>query len=443
MDFLLRNATVVNEMESFRANVLISNGLIDKIDKSLTISPTSDCKEIDLSGAVVMPGVIDTHVHFREPGLTHKADIFYESKAAVVGGVTSYVDMPNTVPQTTTRKLHEEKCQLAKNRSFANYAFYIGATNNNIDELKEIDKTVVPGVKLFMGSSTGNMLVDNNSMLDRLFSEVDALIAVHAEDEETIKNNLKYVKECFADNPPTLVHPIVRSEEACFLTSKKAVELAKKHNARLHLLHVSTEKELSLLSNESLENKRITAEACISHLYFDERSYKEKGNFIKCNPSIKTERDKFALRKALCDGVLDVVSTDHAPHTIEEKNKRYYNAPSGIPSIQHSLSMMIQLSKDGFFTIEQIVNWMCHNQARCFNIKNRGFIREGYCADIVCVDLCEQHLKTVDNYYKCKWSPFGQSTVSYVLHTFVNGNHVYDGDNVITAPLGEPIVFGK
>ena len=443
MDFLLRNATVINEGDTYQANIRLSDGIISEIDRSLSVSGGDNCRVVDLTGLIVMPGVIDDQVHFRDPGFTYKADIFSESKAAVAGGVTSFMDMPNTNPQTVSCKLLEDKYNCAAGRSFANYAFYLGATNDNIDEIRSVNPTVTPGIKVFMGSSTGNMLVDNDETLENIFSQSPVLIAVHAEDETTIKKNIEDVKLKYGDNPLVMVHPMIRTAEACYLSSSKAVNFAKKFNSRLHILHLTTEKEMSLLESGDIENKKITAEVCIPHLWFDSKWYSIKGNLIKCNPAIKSENDKLALRQALNDGKLDVVATDHAPHTLDEKKRPYFLAPSGMPSIQHSLLAMIELSKHNVFPIEKIPFWMSHNPAKCFKVNNRGFIREGYAGDIVVVDLYENTKVDKGTYfYKCGWSPFdGMTFSSRIRYTFVNSEMVFDGINITDVPKGQRIYF--
>ena len=423
---LITNAIIVNEGRSRKGAVLIREGKIAGIfsDKTQPEAP-DDCEIIDATGKYLLPGVIDSHVHFREPGLTHKGDICGESRAAVAGGVTSYMEMPNTAPQTVTQEALAEKFALAAQKSLSNYSFYIGATNENINELLETNFSKVCGVKLFMGSSTGNMLVDNRAMLENIFTQVQGIIAVHCEDEAIIMQNSELFRAKYGEDVPIACHPAIRSEEACYRSSALAVELAKKHNTRLHILHLSTSKELQLLRNTE---KRITAEVCVNHLLFSEADYEKYGTRIKCNPAIKTAADRERLLAALLDGTIDVVSTDHAPHTLDEKQNTYFKAPSGVPSIQHSLPAMLGFFHDRRMTIEQIVEKMCHNPAILFKIKARGFIRTGYWADLTLVDTNATWLVAPENIlYKCGWSPLeGQKIRSVVTHTWVNGNLVYN-----------------
>jgi len=419
---LITNAIIVNEGRLLKGNVLIREG---KIASIYSDEAPSDAFVIDAAGKYLLPGVIDSHVHFREPGLTHKGDIYSESRAAVAGGVTSYMEMPNTAPQTVTQEALAEKFALAAQKSLSNYSFYIGATNENINELLKTDFAKVCGVKLFMGSSTGNMLVDNNSTLEKIFSQVQGIIAVHCEDEAIIAQNTQLFRAKYGENVPIACHPAIRSEEACYRSSALAVELARKHNTRLHILHLSTAKELELLSNDE---KRITAEVCVHHLLFSEADYEKYGTRIKWNPAIKTDTDRERLFAALLDGTIDVVSTDHAPHTLEEKRNTYFNTPSGSPSIQHSLPSMFEFFHDRRMTIEQIVEKMCHNPATLFGIKKRGFIRPDYWADLTLVDMNSLwHVSPENTLYKCGWSPFeGRKFRSAVTHTWVNGNLVYN-----------------
>ncbi|WP_457609787.1 dihydroorotase [Lutibacter sp.] len=424
---LIKNAKIVNEGETIEGDVLIDGEYIVDIDSS--ISPKSaNTTVIDAEGKYLIPGVIDDQVHFREPGLTHKATIKTESKAAVAGGITSFIEMPNTVPQATTQELLEQKFKIASKNSYANYSFMFGGTNDNLEELLKTNSTNVAGIKLFLGSSTGNMLVDNEDTLEKIFSSTKMLIAVHCEDEQTIKTNLAtYLKE-YGDDIPMEMHPKIRSEQACYLSSSKAVELAKKTGARLHVFHLSTEKETHLFTNKiPLEKKQITAEVCVHHLWFDENDYEKKGTFIKWNPAIKTKEDKEGLWKALLNDKIDVIASDHAPHTKEEKLQVYTKAPSGGPLVQHALPALLQAHRKGKISVEKIVEKMCHNPAKIFKIKKRGFIKKGYYADLVLVDLYSPWTVTKDNIlYKCGWSPFeGTTFYSKITHTFVNGYLVY------------------
>ena len=443
MDFLLRNASVVNEGRQYVANIHISDGIITGIDDTLSLSGKPGATEIDLTGLYLLPGVIDEHVHFRDPGFTYKADMESESRAAVAGGVTSFMDMPNTNPQTTTNQLVEEKYRYAEGRCYANYGFYLGATNDNVVEIKSVNPHLVPGIKVFVGSSTGNMLTDDEAVLDRIFAESPILIAVHSEDEGLIRQNLQIARNLYGGDPDASVHPFIRNSEVCFNASKRIVELAKMHNSRLHVLHVTTEKELSLFSPELIQDKRITAEVTVNHLWYDERDYATKSNLIKCNPAIKGESDKLALRQALAEGLIDTIGTDHAPHTLDEKMRPYYQAPSGMPSIQHSLLAMLEMSKRGIFKLEMIPVWMSHNPAICYKIHNRGFVREGYAADLTVVDLHSETQVTRGNYYyKCGWSPYdGTDFTSKIRYTFVNGCMAYDGKSIVGTPNGKGLIF--
>lgn len=428
MRTLIANATIVNEGRVFKGSVLIDDDIIEKIiEAEFETENTFGAKVINAEGKYLFPGVIDDQVHFREPGLTHKGDIYSESKAAVAGGITSYMEMPNTIPNATTNDLLEEKYKLASEKSFANYSFYLGATNDNIDELQRMDNKNVCGIKTFMGSSTGNMLVDKMDSLQNIFS-LNSLIAVHCEDEKTIKENLQKQKDIYGENIPVAMHPVIRNAEACLKSSSFAVELAKKYNTRLHLLHLSTADEMALLDNSiPIEDKKITAEVCVHHLWFTDEDYKEKGTLIKWNPAIKSTGDRAALWKALNDGRIDVIATDHAPHTLEEKNKTYLNAPSGGPLVQHSLVVMLECYHTGKISLETLVNKMCHAPAICFKIEKRGFIRPGYYADLVIADLNTQWTVDKTNILsKCNWSPFeGNIFHSLITHTFVNGQLIY------------------
>lgn len=423
---LLRNAQIVSEVEVKTADILIEGERIAKIGTNL--SDAAD-EVIDIAGKHIFPGVIDDQVHFREPGLTHKANIGTESRAAIAGGITSFVEMPNTKPQTTTIEKLQEKLDIAKETSFANYSFMFGGTNDNLDEILKVDTTQVAGLKLFLGSSTGNMLVDDAAVLEKIFSSTDMVISVHCEDEGTIRKNLAEYKAKYGDDIPIEYHPIIRSEEACYLSSSRAIELAKKTGARLHVFHLSTGKETNLFDNSiPLEEKKITAEVCIHHLWFSDEDYTKKGTHIKWNPAVKTAHDRDQLWEALLDDRIDVIATDHAPHTLEEKNNPYTSAPSGGPLVQHALNAMIQAHKQGKITLEKIVQKMCHNPARLFQVKDRGFVKEGFYADLVVVDLEKSYTVSRDNVlYKCGWSPFEGTTLdSTVTHTFVNGHLAYN-----------------
>jgi len=443
---LIRNVTIINEGNQFLGSVLIEEGKIIKILKIDELPEFKVQKIIDGKGKYLLPGIIDDHVHFREPGLTNKAEIYTESKAAVAGGVTSFMEMPNTIPQATTQELLEEKYKIASEKSLANFSFYIGATNDNIEEIKKINPRNVCGVKVFIGSSTGNMIVDNKKALSRIFSESPLLIATHCEDEETIlKNTIKYKKE-FGEDLPIKYHPLIRSEEACYKSSVLAVELAKKFNSRLHILHLSTGKELELFDNTiPSKEKRITAEVCVHHLWFSDADYDKYGTKIKWNPAIKTTKDREALINGLKNNKIDVVATDHAPHTIDEKSNTYFKAPSGGPLVQHSLVTMLELYHQNKLSLNEVVNKMCHTPADIFQIKDRGYIREGYWADLVLVELDSPWIVNKANtLYKCKWSPFENRTFkSKVTHTIVNGNLVYDNGIFVESVKGKRLLFER
>ena len=439
--YLLKNGTVVNEGSSKEYDVLIRKNRIEKIGKNLS---DDSATIIDLAGKYIIPGCIDDQVHFREPGLTHKGNIYSESRAAVAGGITSFMEMPNTSPNATTQELLEDKYQIAKTQSIANYSFFMGATNDNLDEVLKTDASKVCGVKVFMGSSTGNMLVDNEKTLAGLFSNVPMLIATHCEDEQTVRKNLADAKLKYGTEIPIELHPVIRNEEACYLSSSLAVHLAERHGARLHVLHISTAKETGLFNNQlSLKDKKITAEACVHHLWFSEEDYASKGTFIKWNPAVKTISDREGIWKALLDNRIDVVATDHAPHTIEEKKNNYLNAPSGGPLVQHALISMMEHVKKGKITIERVVEKMAHNPAILFRIKERGFIREGYYADIVVVDPSRSYSVQQSNIlYKCGWSPFeGYTFSSSINKTFVNGEIVYENNKVAEGINGMRLSF--
>jgi dihydroorotase len=443
--YLIKNARIVNEGKVIEGDVLISNGRIERIDQP--ISPrNNEVKVIDAAGSYLLPGVIDDQVHFREPGLTHKGDIYTESRAAVAGGITSYIEQPNTNPQATTIKLLEEKFALAAEKSLANYSFNLGATNKNLEELKRADKATHAGIKIFMGSSTGNMLVDDHAILERIFGEVDHQLITHCEDEATIKANLERAKEEYGNDIPASAHPLIRDEEACYLSSSFAVELAKKHNSRLHVYHISTAKETELFSNKiPLGKKRITAEACVHHLWFSDKDYATKGNLIKWNPAVKTEADREGVWAALLDDRIDVIATDHAPHTLDEKRNPYLSAPSGGPLVQHALPAMMEFVLKEVLPIERLVEKMCHNPALLFGIKERGFIREGYHADLVLVDAHRPWNVNEENILsKCGWSPFmGQQFKSRITHTFVNGHLAYAGGTFNETIKGSRLEFAR
>ncbi|WP_017731293.1 dihydroorotase [Nafulsella turpanensis] len=420
---LILNATIVNRGKIVEQDVYIKGPWIEQIGSDL--SGRQADQVIDAQGKYLLPGVIDDQVHFREPGLTHKGDIYSESRAAVAGGITSFMEMPNTQPQTLTQELLEEKYAIAAKDSLANYSFYMGASNDNLEEVLKTDKENVCAIKVFMGSSTGNMLVDDTETLEKLFSKAGMLIATHCEDEGTIRRNAEEFRARFGEEVPMEYHPKIRSAEACYLSSSRAVELAKKHGTRLHILHISTARETELFRNDiPLKDKKITAEACIHHLWFEESQYTEKGSFIKWNPAVKSAEDRAAIRQAVKDGRIDVMATDHAPHTLQEKQNTYFKAPSGGPLVQHSLVAALELHKQGVFSLDELVEKMCHNPAILFNIRKRGYIEEGFYADLVLVDLNRPWTVSRQNIlYKCGWSPFeGQSFQSYVTHTFVSGH---------------------
>lgn len=440
---LIKNATIVNENEIFVSDILIEGQFISKIDKDIT---DSYAREIDAEGLIVMPGAIDDQVHFREPGLTHKGEIYTEAKAAVAGGVTTYMEMPNTVPQAVTIVELEKKYTRAKECSLANYSFFMGGTNLNLEETLKVDYSKVCGLKIFMGSSTGDMLVDNEKTLEGFFEKSNALIATHCEYDPMIKDTQARIIAEYGEDIPAYFHPIIRNDEACYRSSSFAVQLAKKYNTRLHILHISSAKELSLFTNKiPLKQKRITAEACIHHLWFNDEDYKAKGNFIKWNPSVKTEYDRAQIFEAVLDGRIDVIATDHAPHTMEEKSQSYLKAPSGGPLVQHSILAMLEFYKQKKITLEMIVNKMSHNVADIFNIEKRGYIREGYFADLVVVNLNKPNTVTKESLlYKCGWSPFeGQTFASSIEKTFVSGHLVYDNGTFDETKKGERLTFIK
>ena len=440
---LIKNAKIVNEGIIFEGDVLIENQYIVQISKTI-FSATATI--IDANGKFLLPGIIDDQVHFREPGLTYKGDIASESRAAVAGGITSYIEQPNTIPNAITQEILEEKYKIAAQKSFANYSFMMGGTNDNIEEILKTNSRNVAGVKLFLGSSTGNMLVDNPQSIERIFSSTELLIAVHCEDETTIKNNLEKYKLLYNNDVPVTMHHLIRSSEACYKSSSAAIKLAKKTGARLHVFHLSTAVEMDLFANDiPLEQKKITAEVCIHHLWFSNEDYETKGNFIKWNPAIKTTADRDALWKALLDDRIDVIATDHAPHTFEEKSMPYLESPSGGPLVQHALVAMLEKVRQQKISIEKMVEKMCHNPAIVFKIEKRGFIREGYFADLVLVQTSAPYLVSKENILsKCGWSPFeGQTFASTISHTFVNGNLVYENGKVNEIPVGERLLFNR
>jgi len=423
---LLRNAILINQGESRECDVLIRQGRIESIGPG--ISPPANTREFDLAGDYLLPGMIDDQVHFREPGMEHKGTIATESRAAVAGGITSYMEMPNCNPLTINTGTLLNKHERAARGSHANYAFYLGATNNNLEDIKTIDQSMTCGVKIFMGASTGDMLVDNRDTLEGIFSSTSLLIATHCEDTPTILKNEALWKERFGDNIPFREHPNIRSEDACFLSSSLAVDLARRHGSRLHILHLTTEKEMQHFSSGDASTKRITAEACVHHLFFNETQYDEKGADIKCNPAIKKVSDQLALRAAINSDLIDVIATDHAPHTRAEKARDYNSAPAGLPLVQHALLMLMDMVNDGVFTIEKMVEKTAHTPAVLFNVKDRGYVREGYWADLVVMSKSKQTIVDESEIYsKCGWSPFsGHTFSSRVLQTFVNGRLKYD-----------------
>ncbi len=443
MNYIIKNANIVNEGKIFKASLVIEGKYIKSIITS-GILPEEGYEEIDADGKYLIPGVIDDQVHFREPGLTHKGDIEEGSRAAVAGGITSFMDMPNVNPQTTTLELLEDKFRIASEKSLANYSFYLGATNENIEEIKKANPREICGLKLFMGSSTGNMLVDKEEQLSEIFKNSPMLITTHCEDTPLINQNLNTYKEKYGDNIPVEFHPSIRSTEACYKSSSLAVRLAKKYNSRLHILHLSTGMETELFGKEPRKEKLITAEVCVHHLWFNDSAYKEKGSLVRWNPAIKTEEDRKALLNALKDGRIDVVATDHAPHTMEEKTGPYTKAASGGPLVQHSLVAMLELSKKGEITLEQVVDKMCHAPADIFNIDRRGYIKEGYYADLCLVSKEKWTVEKDNILYKCGWSPFEGTTFSHkVKTTFVNGKIVYDKGVFYTKNKGLRLKFNR
>ncbi len=441
---LIKNATLINENELFSSDLLIENDLIIKIDRQI------DCKEkvteINAEGLYLIPGIIDDQVHFREPGLTHKGEIYTEAKAAVAGGITSYMEMPNTNPPAVTSEELEKKYTRAAQCSLANYSFFMGTTNKNLNELLKVDYSKVCGIKIFMGSSTGDMLVDDTQALEKIFEQAPALIATHCEYDPLIKENQKRIVEEYGEDIPAYFHPIIRNEEACYRSSSYAVELAKKYNSRLHILHISTAKELELFSNKiPLKEKRITSEACIHHLWFCDEDYKTKGNYIKWNPAVKTSYDREKIIEAVINDTIDVIATDHAPHTIDEKEQPYLKAPSGGPLVQHSLLALLDLYHANKISLEKIVQKTSHHVAELFQIENRGFLREGYYADLCLFSLTNSQNVSKNNIlYKCGWSPFeGHTFKSRIEKTFVNGHLVYNQGNFDESLMGKRLLFKR
>ncbi|MFM2213864.1 MAG: Allantoinase [Bacteroidota bacterium] len=443
--FLIKNAKIVNEGVIFEGDVLIENEFIVEIAQNISPKHTN-YKIVDAEGRYLLPGVIDDQVHFREPGLTHKGTIASESRAAVAGGITSFIEQPNTLPNAVTQEILEEKYKVAANTSYANYSFMMGGTNDNLEEILKTNPKNVAGLKLFLGSSTGDMLVDSTDSLEKIFSSTKLLIAVHSEDETTVKENLERYKLQFGDDIPVKFHPEIRSVEACYKSTVRVIELAKKTGARLHVFHLSTAKELDLFTNKiPLEEKQITAEVCIHHLWFSDEDYATKGNLIKWNPAVKSADDREALWEALLDDRIDVIATDHAPHTLEEKKQVYTKAPSGGPLVQHALVAMFEAYHQGKISVEKIVEKMCHNPSKIFQIEKRGFIKPGYYADLVIVDAGMPWSVNKDNiFYKCGWSPFeGYTFKSRVTHTFVNGDLVYQNFKVKEIPVGKRLLFNR
>ena len=441
VDISIINSKVVNEGEIHEADLYIKNGRIEKISTSL--EPIGEV--IDASGLLLLPGVIDDQVHFREPGLTHKGSIMSESRAAVAGGTTSFMDMPNVIPPTLNEVLWEDKNEIASSGSLANYSFYMGASNDNIEIIKSIDPNKICGVKVFMGSSTGDLLVDNKRSLENIFKESKVIITTHCEDTPIISKNEEIFREKYGENVPFLEHSNIRSRESCIKSTSYAIYLAKKFNSQLHVLHVSTADEINLFNSGPIENKSITAEVCIPHLFFSDKDYEVKGSLIKCNPSIKEMSDQKALREALKTGKIDFVATDHAPHTIEEKKQTYFNAASGMPGIQHSLMVVLDLVDKNILSIEEVPKVTSHNVARRFKIKERGFIREGYWADLVLIDRDKKHTVSNKNIlYKCGWSPFeGYTFKSRIFETIINGIRIYSRGKILSDEPGKKLEFSR
>jgi dihydroorotase len=441
MKLVLKNATIVNENKTFLGYIIINNEKIEEVNEG-TPPDIHEAIEYDLTGKIIFPGIIDTHVHFREPGLTHKADFFTESRAAAAGGITSIFDMPNVLPQTTTIEAWKEKKQIAEKKSLVNFALYLGATNTNLEELTNADYSLIPAIKVFMGSSTGNMLVDNEEVLKKIFS-TGKKVVVHSENENIIQSNLQKAKKEYGENIPIYMHSYIRNKEACITSTKKAIDIALKNNTSLHFLHISTPEEIELISNAKKHNHNITTEVVINHLFFDTTDYKHLGTLVKFNPAVKSPEDKQELLNALSSNKIDTIATDHAPHTLKEKQNTYLKAPSGVPMIQHSLQAVMELYKKGILSLEQIAEKMAHNPARIFKIKNRGFIKKGYFADLTIIDPKEKMTVTKENIlYKCGWSPFENFTFhSKVYMTIINGNIVYHNGNFDLNYRGKNIEF--
>jgi len=446
MRILIQRAWIINEGQRYKGSLLIEDDIIKSIfrdDKAIDIP--EDTVIIEADGLTLIPGIIDEHVHFREPGLTHKADMESESVAALAGGITSIMEMPNTIPQTTSIQALREKQELAARRCLCNYSFYLGATNDNIEEILNTDPETTCGIKVFMGASTGNMLVDDAATLDRIFSESPVPVGCHCEEEDIVRKNLDIYRERHGDNIPASAHPAIRSREACLKSSSKAVTLAQMHNAHLHVLHLSTADEMDLFTAGPVEDKKITAEVCVHHLWFDDDAYSQKDNLVKWNPAVKTAYDRNALIRALNEDKIDTIATDHAPHTLEEKQQTYLKAPSGGPLVQHALPAMIELSKQGLISMEKVVEKMCHNPAVIYRLKERGYIREGYKADLCLINMNNEWTVSRDNIlYKCGWSPFeGQPFSSRVEKTFVNGRLAYDQGRINNEIKGELLKFKR
>ena len=444
--YLIKNTSIVNEGKTIHGDVLIKNGRIEKIASN--ISSSENVQELDGENQFLIPGAIDDQVHFREPGLTHKANIYTEAKAAVAGGTTSFMEMPNTNPPVFTQELLEDKYQIAASNALANYSFFMGTSQDNLEEILKTNekKKDVCGIKIFMGSSTGDMLVDDTHVLCEIFKKSKVLIATHCEDEQTIKNNLETYKAKYGEEIPFSAHPLIRNEEACYKSSSMAVQLAKKHDTRLHILHISSASEVALFANDvPLEKKRITAEACIHHLWFSDADYEEKGRWIKWNPAVKTAKDRDAVWKGVLENNIDIIATDHAPHTIEEKEGKYLKAPSGGPLVQHSLVAMLEFVKQGKITLERAVEKISHAPALCLQVEKRGFIRKGYFADLVMVDLNDAWTVNKSNLlYHCGWSPFeGYTFSSKVLTTWVNGKVVYKNGSVVNGAKGSALTYSR
>ncbi|MEJ2529867.1 MAG: dihydroorotase [Gammaproteobacteria bacterium] len=440
---LITNARMVNEGLILDGDLLIKGGRIEQVGAE--IKCPDNCRVMDAKGRLLMPGMIDDQVHFREPGASNKGDIYSESRAAVAGGITSYMDMPNTNPNTVTLEALESKYAIAAKNSAANYAFYLGATNDNIDVIRSLDPKQACGIKVFMGASTGNMLVDREESLEKIFRDAPVLVATHCEDSPTIKRNEDEMRAKYGDDIPISMHPLIRSEEACYLSSSLAVELAKRHGTRLHVLHLTTAREMGLFEDKPLDEKRITAEVCVHHLFFSDKDYALKGAFIKCNPAIKKSSDRDALRQALKEGRIDIVATDHAPHLLEEKLGNYFQAPSGLPLVQHALPMLLELCRDEYLSLEMLVEKTSHAPARLFAIEDRGYLREGYWADLVLVDYDHAfRVERDDVLYKCGWSPLeGMRLRSSIAATFVNGQLAYHHGNVMDQLHGARLSFNR